>query len=204
MCVQSLHSSEYLRCNNLSFISYFFSGGDQKEVTNQNKLLYIHLVANARLNLSTARQTEAFRKGLYSVVPQELLKTFSEPEIQVLISGAHKGIDVEDLKNNTKYFGHYSSRSKPVKLFWEIVSEYSDTEKAALLQFVTACSRPPPLGFKELQPPFAIQPISSRDKPLPSASTCFNVLKLPDYRSKSEMKKKLNTAIHSASGFETE
>lgn len=161
-------------------------------------------MANARLNTATSRQTEAFKKGLYAIVPPEWLSMFSEPELQVLISGAHKGINMEDLKKNTKYLDGCTPRNKSVKLFWDVMAEFTEKDKAALLQFVTACSRPPPLGFKELQPPFAIQLVSSRGKPLPSSSTCFNVLKLPDYTSKSDMKKKLMTAIHSASGFETE
>lgn len=37
---------------------------------------------------------------------------------------------------------------------------------------------------------------------LPSASTCFNTLKLPNYKRSSTMREKLLHAIHSGSGFE--
>lgn len=36
---------------------------------------------------------------------------------------------------------------------------------------------------------------------LPVAHTCFNVLDLPPYRTKAEMKQKLLQAIHFTSGF---
>jgi len=35
-------------------------------------------------------------------------------------------------------------------------------------------------GFASLDPPFTVQRLPTSDK-LPSASTCFNLLKLPDY-----------------------
>jgi len=37
---------------------------------------------------------------------------------------------------------------------------------------------------------------------LPSASTCFNVLKLPNYKRSTTMKDKLKYAIKSGAGFE--
>ena len=37
---------------------------------------------------------------------------------------------------------------------------------------------------------------------LPTSSTCFNLLKLPNYRKKSTLKEKLRYAINSNAGFE--
>jgi ubiquitin-protein ligase E3 C len=86
------------------------------------------------------------------------------------------------------------------------VSSFSDQDKAALLRFTTSCSRPPPLGFKQLEPKFCIQRVTFTgkeiDAPLPSSSTCFNVLKLPDYKSEAVMRDKLLTALRSGAGFE--
>lgn len=74
-------------------------------------------------------------------------------------------------------------------------------DRAAVLPI--SCPRPPPLGFRGLQPPFTLHRVSiSKDEKLPSASTCFNVLKLPTYSSEAVMKEKLLTAIFSGSGFE--
>jgi ubiquitin-protein ligase E3 C len=42
----------------------------------------------------------------------------------------------------------------------------------------------------------------SDDARLPTASTCFNILKLPTYTSKKMMKEKVLVAIKSNSGFE--
>lgn len=63
---------------------------------------------------------------------------------------------------------------------------------------------PPSLGFAALDPPFTIQRIgiSNDNEKLPSASTCFNVLKLPTYTNKKTMKEKLLVSITSGTGFE--
>jgi len=93
---------------------------------------------------------------------------------------------------------------KRVNWFWTIVSELSIEEQGCLLKFVTSCERPPPLGFSSMNPAFNIMRIAidnDADK-LPSASTCFNTLKLPTYSSKSVMKRQLLVSITSGAGFE--
>ena len=50
--------------------------------------------------------------------------------------------------------------------------------------------------------PLALLPGVKDEERLPSASTCFNTLKLPAYGKKTTMRAKLLLAITSASGFE--
>merc|ERR1711892_1168866 len=57
-----------------------------------------------------------------------------------------------------------------------------EEQKRSLLKFVTSCSRPPLLGFKDLDPPFCIQNAGTEQERLPTASTCMNLFKLPDFR----------------------
>ena len=182
-------------------------GGSLIPVTNANRLSYIHLLAEYRLSGAISVQKEAFLSGLRDVLPSAWLTPFSAPELQILISGAHSGIDINDLRANTVYANGYSSYDSCISRFWSIVSSFSDQDKAALLRFTTSCSRPPPLGFKQLEPKFCIQRVpftgsKEIDAPLPSSSTCFNVLKLPDYKSEAVMRDKLLTALRSGSGFE--
>jgi len=175
-------------------------GGQDVPVTNQNRLQYVHLVADARLNKSIARQTAAFRRGLDEVIPPAWLRVFSEPELQTLISGTEAGIDVEDLKAHARYSG-WGGGDPTVVAFWEVVADMSARERAALLRFVTACERPPPLGFRDLNPPFTLQRVPDVSR-LPTASTCFNVLKLPAIRSKDRLRERLLASIFSGAGFD--
>lgn len=150
-------------------------------------------------------QSEAFRRGLWEVISPSWLRIFNEPELQVLISGPSDGkIDVADMRSNSRYAGGYTPIDRNVVRFWKVVGSLSSEQQAALLRFVTSCERPPPLGFSTLNPPFTIQRVGilrDGDK-LPSASTCFNVLKLPTYSSEKVLRQRLIYAIESGAGFE--
>lgn len=150
-------------------------------------------------------QSEAFTQGLGEVIDKSWLHIFNEPELQVLISGASDGkIDVEDMRANTQYAGGFTSFDRTVTRFWSAFASMSSKQQASLLRFVTSCERPPPLGFSTLTPTFTIQRVGimrDGDK-LPTASTCFNILKLPTYSSERVMKERLIYAIESGTGFE--
>jgi HECT-domain (ubiquitin-transferase) len=77
---------------------------------------------------------------------------------QVLISGSGHTLDTADMRAHTAYGGGFigGALDPTVKRFWRVLSAMSYPEKAALLKFVTSCSRPPPLGFEALTPQFTI------------------------------------------------
>jgi ubiquitin-protein ligase E3 C len=129
------------------------------------------------------------------------LQTFSYRELQVLVSGAYTPVDLEDLKQHTHYTGGYTSTHPVIQGFWRVVSKFDDSGKRHLLKFVTSCSRPPLLGFKELDPPFCIQNAGTDDR-LPTASTCMNLLKLPEFHDENILRDKLLYALQSGAGFE--
>ncbi|KAH3832091.1 hypothetical protein DPMN_105368 [Dreissena polymorpha] len=73
---------------------------------------------------------------------------FDQQELQVLISGAAVPVDIDDLRTYTNYSGGYAADHPVIKMFWEIVEDFTDEHKRQLLKFITSCSRPPLLGFK--------------------------------------------------------
>ena len=124
---------------------------------------------------------------------------FSSTELSTLISGAEHEISVTDLQAHTNYSGGYEVNHPTITAFWQVVSGFDEEQKRSLLKFVTSCSRPPLLGFKvsficcihncsyndqlqDLDPPFCIQNAGTEQERLPTASTCMNLLKLPDFR----------------------
>ncbi|KAF5840138.1 hypothetical protein DUNSADRAFT_17621 [Dunaliella salina] len=194
-------------------------GHGNTPVTNENRLLYCHLLADWHLNVRLGRPAEAFARGLAQLIPTTTLRLFNPKEFNQLVSGDSEegggGVDVDDLRRHTKYGGGYRPDSSAVELFWKVVSEFSPNERGLLLKFVTSCSRAPLGGFKYLHPPFLIHKVECEasffaslpgmrgdvDR-LPTASTCYNTLKLPNYRRKDTMRKKLLHAITSNAGFE--
>ncbi|KAJ8437206.1 hypothetical protein Cgig2_007556 [Carnegiea gigantea] len=200
------------------------SGGKDISVTNENKLQYIHAVADYKLNRQMLPLSTAFYRGVTDLISPSWLKLFNASEFNQtsqmltkqtlqLLSGGNHDIDVDDLRKNTRYTGGYSEGSRTVKLFWEVMAAFEPRERCALLKFVTSCSRAPLLGFKHLQPTFTIHKVAC-DVPLwaamggqdverlPSASTCYNTLKLPTYKRASTLRTKLLYAINSNAGFE--
>lgn len=103
-------------------------------------------MADFKLNRQIRAQCMAFRQGLSNVLPIEWLYMFSNKELQLLISGAEIPVDVEDLKQNTRYSGDFSLEHPTIELFWRVVENFTDIQKRQLLRFVTSCSRPPLLG----------------------------------------------------------
>jgi ubiquitin-protein ligase E3 C len=180
--------------------------GANELVTNANRLLYISYVARHRLQVQPFRQTAAFLRGLSAMIKPSWLNMFNQSELQTLIGGTSSSIDVEDLRRNTECSGIFqpgtTGEHPTIEKFWEVMNEFSDTERRAVLKFVTSTPRAPLLGFKTLIPRFTIRDSGSDEMRLPSASTCVNLLKLPMYRSKQVLKDKLLQAANSGAGFD--
>lgn len=175
--------------------------GKSIEVNKLNVQYYLHKFADFKLNQLLLPQTKAFLSGLFSIIPRKWFMMFDYYELQMLISGGKKDVDVNDWQNNVEY-GGYLPHDISIRYFWEIVNEMSPQEKSKLIKFVTSVSRAPLLGFGVLNPKFGIRNSGRDVTRLPTASTCVNLLKLPDYQNKQIMKEKLLYAINTESGFD--
>ena len=180
-------------------------GGKDEPVTNATAIRYIHLMADYKLNVQMQRQVTAFMQGLQDLLDPEWLNLFNDSELQSLISGSEKGLDLEDMRRNMAYSGGYDENHPVIKTFWHVVGGFTVEEQQKLLKFVTACSRPPLLGFSFLEPSLCIQRAAGAEgdcSRLPTAATCMNLLKLPPYPTVDEMDEKIRYAINSGSGFD--
>ncbi|PBC33652.1 Ubiquitin-protein ligase E3B [Apis cerana cerana] len=200
-------------------------GGRAVPVTNENKINYIHLMAHFRMHMQIKDQTAAFIKGFRSIINPEWLALFSTPER--LISGDNVPLDLRDLRRHTQYYGGFHDSHRVVCWLWDILEkDFSEEERGLFLKFVTSCSKSPLLGFAHLEPPFSIRCVEVGDDEdtgdtigsvirgfftirkkdpqnrLPTSSTCFNLLKLPNYQKKSTLREKLRYAVTSNTGFE--
>ncbi|OBA19377.1 hypothetical protein METBIDRAFT_222185 [Metschnikowia bicuspidata var. bicuspidata NRRL YB-4993] len=183
--------------------SYLFDllppNGAQETVTQSNRLSYIHKVSHFKLNQSLHLQTKHFLEGLFQLIKPSWLNMVDPLELQMLISGGHD-IDLEDWKFNVRYGGYFDD-DLTIKLFWQVVEEMTAQERCDLVKFVTSVARAPLLGFGAMYPKFAINNAGSPDR-LPTASTCVNLLKLPDYKDKVLIRQKLLYSVYANSGFD--
>uniref|UniRef100_A0A8C6XCE5 HECT-type E3 ubiquitin transferase n=1 Tax=Naja naja TaxID=35670 RepID=A0A8C6XCE5_NAJNA len=181
--------------------------GKSIPVTEESKKEYVRLYVNWRFLRGIEAQFLALQKGFNEVIPQHLLKTFDEKELELIICGLGK-IDVNDWKANTR-LKHCTPDSNIVKWFWKAVELFDEERRARLLQFVTGSSRVPLQGFKALQGAagprlFTIHQIDASTNNLPKAHTCFNRIDIPPYESYEKLYEKLLTAIEETCGFAVE
>ncbi|KAI0213900.1 Ubiquitin-protein ligase E3B [Lamellibrachia satsuma] len=202
-------------------------GGQMMPVTSENKISYVHLMAHFKMSVQIREQTTAFLHGFKSIINTDWLVMFSAPELQKLVSGDTTDLDLDDLRRHTHYYGGFHDNHRVISWLWDILRrDFTQEEKGAFLKFVTSCSKSPLLGFAHLEPPFSIRCVEVSDDQdtgdtvgsvlkgffnihktepasrLPTSSTCFNLLKLPNYQRKSTLREKLRYAITSNTGFE--
>ena len=85
-----------------------------------------------------------------------------------------------------------------IKWFWEIVEqELTEEERHFLLHFWTGSSMVP----VQWTPPPTVQIEPVEETQLPTAQTCTNVLRFPDYGDKKTLMEKLRLAIANCRTF---
>lgn len=189
--------------------------GSNVGVNFDNREKYINLLCDYKLNQSLSRQYRAFLKGLANIVNIDWLRIFNSDELTKLISGYN--IDggsqsrillnsLDDFMKNCQYSGGFHKKHRLVGWFWDILkNDFTSDDDKKFLMFVTSCSRPPLLGFKYINPKFCIMCTGSSEnnyQSLPTAQTCMNMLKIPNYPSKEMLKEKLLYAIRTNAGFD--
>lgn len=175
--------------------------GSQIAVTAENRLGYIYRMSHYRLSTQIARQSQAFFSGLSEMVDPRWLRMLDPWELRVLISGTDSAVDMEDLRAHTLYSG-FDPHDDTIAYLWDTVGHFSPEDKRAFIKFVTSCPAAPLLGFGQLNPRFAVSRNGDDTSRLPTASTCVNLLKLPRYTSREQLREKLLYAIHAQAGFD--
>ncbi|KAF2184444.1 HECT-domain-containing protein [Zopfia rhizophila CBS 207.26] len=178
-------------------------GGENIEVTNENKREYVDLITEWRIQKRVEEQFQAFVSGFNELIPPDLVNVFDERELELLIGGI-ADIDVDDWKKHTDYRG-YTESDEVIMNFWKCIRSWDAEQKSRLLQFATGTSRIPVNGFKDLQGSdgprrFTIEKAGEPNQ-LPKSHTCFNRLDLPPYKTFEALNQKLTIAVEETVGF---
>ena len=177
-------------------------------VTEENKWNFAQLFCRSRMYIAIHEQLQAFVSGFYEIIPRELISCFKPRELESLICGFER-VDLQDLQANTiiDVAPGIPDASTLVMWYWETIHSFSQLDLSKLMQFVTGSSQVPVGGFARLKPMFTVEfqflpaAFSSREMPLPTASTCFNTLRIPNYCSAVQLYDKLRLAIHESSEY---
>lgn len=167
-------------------------------VTNANRDKFVSDYIFWLTHKSIAPQLLAFRKGFRACLQEKSLYLFDPFSLKALVEGTQT-IDVAALKASTRYEEGYHVEHPTITDFWAIVEEFDMEHRRKLLEFVTASERVPITGFESMN--FYIVRQGPDTEMLPTSSTCFGKLMLPEYASKERLKHKLTLAIQNSKGF---
>jgi ubiquitin-protein ligase E3 C len=80
--------------------------GSKTSVTAQNRINYIYLMSNYKLNIQLESQCAAFFKGLNDIIELKWLRMFNQLELKVLVGGLDgQDLDIDDMQQWTVYGG---------------------------------------------------------------------------------------------------
>ena len=177
-------------------------GGAQLAVNASNRDEYIRLLVAHHTETRFGRQAALVRAGLLTVVPQPILGLYSEADLSTLITGLPE-VSADEWRRHTVLQHGCPSDSPQLRWFWALVAEMTQQERGLLLRFCTGCSRLGAGGFAALEPRFCINLVSyDASRALPTAATCFNLLKLPLYPDSRALRKSVTTAmLYGSTGF---
>jgi len=191
-------------------------GGSSVLVTGANSRQYVTLLIRHMLNYDSLKEkVELIKAGMTGVIGMASMKSlraaFTWKELNMVVGGEQGELNVADWRAHTIY--QQCTKDHPVVgWFWEVVEEMKDGDRRKLLKFATGCSVVPAGGgFGGLHRRgggggvlFGITLVKRYgDERLPTASTCFSLLQMPEkYSSKEVVKSRLMQAIHGASVFD--
>jgi hypothetical protein len=174
---------------------------DQHEaelVTNANRERYVEDYIYFLTDRSIRSRFNAFAKGFYTCLDWKAVNLFNEDALKFLVEGYHD-IDIAALRSATKYEDGYTVTHPTVRFFWDVVESFDFDDKKRLLEFVTASDRVPVGGPAKMQ--FTIVRSTTETDRLPTSSTCFGRLSLPEYETKEQLESKLRLALEYSRGF---
>lgn len=187
-------------------------GGERVTVTAANADEYASLLVRHRIH-EFDQSISAIRRGLCSVVPEQLLQLISGSDLEVMVCGSPT-VDVAVLRQIARYEGH-SASDRHIQFFWKVFAErFTDADRAQFLRFVWGRSRLPPgdvsavrRAMGDRQFTIASHPASSRpnvDRSLPNSHSCFFTLDLPRYTTEDAVYDRLHYAIWNCVSTDTD
>uniref|UniRef100_A0A2P2JSA3 HECT-type E3 ubiquitin transferase n=1 Tax=Rhizophora mucronata TaxID=61149 RepID=A0A2P2JSA3_RHIMU len=170
-------------------------GGKGIVVNSQNRAKYVNLLIEHRFVTSISQQVHKFAQGFGDILSTSRLQKFFFQSLELedldwMLHGSERPIDVEDWKAHTEYNG-YKETDPQISWFWKIVAAMAVEQRKVLLFFWTSVKYLPVEGFRGLASRLYIYRTAEPPARLPSSHTCFFRLCFPPYPSMAIMKDRL-------------
>ena len=179
--------------------------GQYKKVTFDNLPEFINLYKKFLLT-EYDYQISLIRAGIFDILNKTCKKNISylitAQDLEEFITGFPK-LDIQLLRENTIYES-YEANSRIILDFWKALESFSEEEKSLYLKFVSGRARMPDIrGINFLH---KIQKSNQRnpDNYMPTSTTCYFTLSLPQYSTYEILRDKLRYAIHNCSAIDAD
>ena len=174
-------------------------GGKNIMLNEENSSQFLDLYIKVR-STECSEQAQSIRKGLTSVIPEQILKFLTWEDLEQKICG-EPFFNLELLKSNTRYEG-FNQNSQTVKFFWKFLESCTLEEQYLYLKFSWGRTRLPKddSGFMEDKHTLCKMEIKEDEvnKKLPMSHTCFFTVDIPPYTSYEILKEKLMYAMRNS------
>ena len=164
--------------------------GEKLSVTLDNLNEYITLSKKMRTS-EFETQIEFIKKGFNSVIPSSIIQPLYWRQLEEMVCGKVT-LDIRSFKENTKY-EDFKKDDEVIKWFWDWLEKCSEHEQSLYLKFVSGRTRLP--KDKNFSYTHIIKKNYYNEDSFPHSATCFFTLKLPAYKNRETLEKKMNYAI---------
>jgi len=178
-----------------------YPGSADEAVTNDNREEFVKRYIKWVLRDSVKAQLAALCGGFAQLVAGPAAAILTPDDLEQIVCGLPH-LDFKALEASTRYEGGYSKDTPVVRWFWKVVHSRPLAWQRRLLTFVTASARAPLGGLGKLG--LTLQRAGPDTNRLPTASTCFHVLLMPEYADEAKVASKLDAALRHAHGFGNE
>ncbi|XP_029024458.1 probable E3 ubiquitin-protein ligase HERC1 isoform X3 [Betta splendens] len=167
-------------------------GGQNISLTFANRTEYVERALDYRLH-EMESQVAAVREGMSTIIPVPLLSLLTAKQLEQLVCGLPE-VSVEMLKKLVRYRDITESHQL-IGWFWQSLEEFTNEERVLFLRFVSGRSRLPS-NPADITQKFQIIKVDRPVNGLPTAQTCFFLLRLPPYTSQAILAERLRYSIH--------
>ena len=175
--------------------------GQYKKVTFESLPEYIKLYKEFLLK-EIDDQVSFIRKGIFDILGENLSTLLTPNDLEEYICGAPT-LDLQLLRERTLY-DQYEADSPTILNFWKALESFTEEEKSKYLRFVSGRNKlPDPRNIMIIH---KISLLRGRDpdKKMPTSSTCYFTLNLPDYSSYEILRDKLRYVINNCSAIDSD
>ena len=147
-------------------------------------------------------QVSIIHKGIFDILKENLSSLLTPQDLEEYICGSPK-LNLQLLREKTRY-DTYEQDTPVVVNFWKVLESFTEEEKSKYLKFVSGRTRLPDPRNIPFEHKIALYHVRNPDKRMPTSSTCYFTLNLPNYSSYEILRDKLRYVINNCSSIDAD